>query len=70
MKTKIFTALFQERKFDSEKEFPEDFIVDLQRLALRAFPNIAAGPGGVPAAVDWQTSVLAALRKHSFKECP
>ena len=43
---------FQERKFDSEKESPEDFIVELQRLALRAFPNIAAGPGGVPAAVD------------------
>ena len=39
---------FQERKFDSTKESPEDYIVDLQRLALRAFPNIAA-VGGNPA---------------------
>ena len=43
---------FQERKFDSVKESPEDYIVDLQRLALRAFPNIPAGAGGAPPAID------------------
>ena len=41
---------FHERKFDSVKESPEDYIVELQRLALRAFPNVAAGAHG--AAID------------------
>ena len=36
---------FTDRKFDSTIETPEDFIVDLQRLALRAFPDIAAVGG-------------------------
>ena len=39
---------FNERKFDSTKESPEDYIVDLQKLALKAFQNIAA-VGGAPA---------------------
>ena len=40
---------FHERKFDSAKESPEDYIVDLQNLAAKAFPNIPAaqGVGGV-----------------------
>ena len=37
---------FHERKFDSVKESPEDYIVELQRLALRAFPNVYAGANG------------------------
>ena len=41
---------FHQRKFDSAKESPEDYIVELQRLALRAFPNVAAGAHG--AAID------------------
>ena len=41
---------FHERKFDSVKESPEDYIVELQRLALRAFPNVYAGANG--AAID------------------
>ena len=41
---------FHERKFDSVKESPENYIVELQRLALKAFPNVAAGAHG--AAID------------------
>ena len=41
---------FHERKFDSVKESPEDYIVELQRLALRAFPNVAGVAHG--AAID------------------
>ncbi len=37
----IHQIRFNDCKFDSTKETPEDFIADLQRLALRAFPDIA-----------------------------
>ena len=33
---------FTKRKFDSTKESAEDYIVDLQKLAQKAFPNIPA----------------------------
>ena len=59
---------FQERKFDSEKESPEDYTVDLQRLGLSQISPLVQVEYQPPAIE--QTSVLAALRKHSFKECP
>ena len=61
---------FQERKFDSEKESPEDFIVELQRLALRACQISPLVPVEYRPLSIAQMSELAALRKHSFKECP
>ena len=64
---KFHRIKFQERKFDSTKESPEDYVVDLQRLANRAFPNIAAH-----AAIQRSTGQMNAcgeLRKPLYKAC-
>ena len=58
---------FNDRKFDSTKETPEDFIVDLQRLALRAFPDIAAVGGPMLLIVLMKRRVES--RRLSFRAC-
>ena len=56
-------ALLSNRKFDSETEEPDDFLTDLQRLAVVAIPDTAAA-GGNPA-VD-RTDERTRRIRHQF----
>lgn len=47
-RSELHKIVFSTRKFDSTKESPFDFLTDLQRLAILAFPNLdPAAPVGV-----------------------